>query len=165
MDPEQLAALIEMSKTDPTGAMAIAMSQIGYGFASFYNPGEPFIDVNDFTIPAVIGSTLNNQQIALNLDFDLYIYAIGLAPDTVRTAVGAFSLLLKAGGGNVLFGNAPVRSDGLWGPAVPVYTLRRPFKVAKGVNLMVDLTNQIAAENPIEIILVGWKSQSAYIPS
>jgi hypothetical protein len=72
-----------------------------------------------------------------------------------------FSFLLKFTGGGVLLGNAQIRSTALWSVQEPVLWFPRPFKIAAGASLAVDLTNLIAGANTVEIDFVGWKGASS----
>lgn len=161
MTQDQFQQLIKLAGADPASlSLANLANQIG----TFADPSEPFVSVNNYTIPAVAGSVLNGQQITLNVDFDLFCYAVALGPYTVHTTT-PFSLLLKSQGGQVLFGNAPVRSDVLWSDARPVFHFHNPFKILKGVNMTVDLTNNAAGANTVQIALLCWKSNSAFAQS
>jgi hypothetical protein len=121
------------------------------GWKNIVWPAEPFINVFTATIPAVIGSTLNNQALDLRLPYDLYVRGVGIF------STGLFSFLLKFSGGGVLLGNAQIRSTTLWSAQNPVLWFPRPFKIAAGASLSVDLTNLIAGTNTVEIDFIGWK--------
>lgn len=158
MTQEQFQKLIAMSGDNPS---AIALSNLANQVGTFADPSEPFWSVNPFALTTGIGVVTNGQQITLNLDYDLYCYAIALAPYTVHTTT-PFSFQLKTQAGQVLFANGPIRSDALWSDARPVFFMHNPFKILKGVNMTADFTNLTAATNNIQVVLLCWKSNSAF---
>jgi len=124
------------------------------GWKTFFLPAEPFHFAYSFSLNA--SQTLNNQTLDLRLPYDFYVYTIA------RGSTGLFQFLLKASGGGVYFGNAPIRSDTLWSDDHPAFNLRRPFKIEAGASLVVDLQDLSAATNVGQIVLYGYKAASQF---
>lgn len=119
---------------------------------------EPWFHSLNAVIPAVIGTQLNGQDFNVRLNFDLYIYGIGIA------STGIFSFQLQDVSGGVLYSNAPVRSDSIVAGAaavgLPFFPLYRPWQLKAKSDLLCNFTNAIAGANTVQVTLCCFKGQS-----
>jgi hypothetical protein len=149
---DKLLALLNGYLSEHTQIAKVFIS----GWKSFFLPAEPLIFPFNFTLTA--SQVLNNQAFDLKLNYDYYVYGIGLG------STGLFSFGLRATGGGVFFTATNVRSDTLWSANQKVLMLRRPFKILAGGSLTVDLVDLSAAGNTGQIVLLGWKAASQMQP-
>lgn len=127
--------------------------QVAMALGSKYYAAEPLFAPLNVSIP--LNAALNNQDFDLNLDYDIYVYAIAMS------STGAFSFMLRDSGASVQYMTAQLNNTTIVAPTGigPVFPLYRPWKIPMRNNLIADFTNLTGATNAVQLVLCAWKSR------
>lgn len=114
---------------------------------------ELWFQVLNVVIGAGIGTQSAGQDFNVRLNFDIFVYAIGIA------STGIFDFQFQDVSGGVLYSNAPIRSSALIGTSAPYFLLYRPWQIQAKSDILCNLVNQIAGANTVQITLAAFKGE------
>lgn len=129
------------------------MQALVQAFGSKLFSAEPWFQVVNATIGAGIATQLNGVDLNIRLNYDIFVTALGI------TSTGIFDFQFQDVSGGVLYSNAPVRSSSLIGTANPYYLFYRPWTIPAKSDISLNLVNQIAGANTVQLVLIAFKGE------